>query len=230
MTTLGPLIRPSARTAGALFVLGSLQFVVAMIVEQILWPSYVAPGGPYATYDAVTRYISDFGNPNYTQLAWLFNGSIILLGLLGIGGTVLVRSAFQSKTTARIGLVFLGLASLGAILVGVFPEPSPELGGNIHALVSLVVFVSSGFALLFLALAMVRDTRWDGFRGISFLLGLVTLVALAVYAPFGLDWSTAGLIERIVVAPILLWAFVAGVHLLRLPTYAAAKIPTHPAD
>ncbi len=213
-----------------MFVLGTLQFVVVMIAEELLWPSFVAAGGAYATYDPVVRYISDFGNPTYTQLYWLFNASIIVLGLLGMAGTILVRSAFQPRTTARVGLGFLGLASLGAILVGVFPETSPLLGGNIHGLVSLVTFVGSGFSLLFLALGMFRDTRWDGYRGFTLILGLVTLIALALYAPAAVNWATAGLVERVIVAPILLWAFVAGVHLLRLPTYAPAQIAVHPVE
>ena len=224
MTTLGPLVRRSARAGGALFLFGSLQFIVAMLVVELLWPSTYVSGGPYPTYSPVSNYISDFGNYHYTHLYWLFNGSIILLGLLGILGAALVRSAFQPRTTARAGIAFLAIASLGAVLVGIYPEPSPQLGGNIHSVVSLVTFIGSGLALVFLALGMMRDTRWEGFRGFTLFLGLITLIALAVYAPAGVNWSTAGLVERVIVAPILLWAIVAGVHLLRLPTYAPSRV------
>lgn len=227
MTTLGPLVRRSARVGGGLFVLGSLQFIVAMLVVELLWPSTHVPSGPYPTYSPVSNYISDFGNLQYTQLYWLFNSSIIVLGLLGMAGAFLIRSAFQQKTSARLGLAFLAIASLGAVLVGIYPEPSPQLNGNIHSLVSLVTFLGSAFALLLLAVGMFRDTRWEGFRGFTLLMGLVTLVALVLYAPFAVNWSTAGLVERVIVAPILLWAIVAGVHLLRLPTYAPMRFEGH---
>lgn len=227
MTKRGPLVPRAARAGGALFVFGSVQFLVAMLVVELLWPYTYVHSGPYPTYSPVSNYISDFGNWNYTHLYWVFDGSIILLGLLGIAGTYLIRPAFQAKTTARLGLLFLAIGSLGAVLVGTFPEPSPELGGNIHSLVSLVTFLGSGFALVFLGVGMFRDTRWEGFRGFTFLLGIITLVALAVYAPFATNWSTDGLVERIIVAPILLWAIVAGVHLLRLPTFAPGKLVVH---
>jgi hypothetical protein len=32
--------------------------------------------------------------------------------------------------------------------------------------------------------------------------------------------------ERLIVAPVLLWAIVAGVHLARIPTFAPRSIPT----
>lgn len=230
MTTLGPLVRRSARWGGAFFVLGSLQFIVAMLLVEFLWPSTHVSGGPYPTYSPVSNYISDFGNSNYTHLYWLFNSSIIVLGVLGVLGAVLIRSAFQRKTSARLGIAFLIIASIGAILVGIYPEPSPQLNGNIHSLVSLITFLGSGFALFFLAFGMFRDTRWDGFRGFTLILGLVTLVALAIYAPYATNWSTAGLVERIIVAPILLWAIVAGIHLARLPTYAPERFVSHPQN
>ncbi len=230
MTSLGPLVHRSARVAGALFLVGVLQFLIAIAVEVVLWPSTHVATGPFATYQPVTNYISDLGNSNYNTLSWLFNASIILLGLLGLAAVVLVRSAFQSRRSTVLGLGFLGVAVLGAILVGTFPEPSPYLGGNIHSLVSLVTFIGSGFALLFLGLAMLRDTRWEGLRGLTVLLGLITLVALAAYIPWGVNVADHGLAEWLVVGPILLWGIVAGAHLLRLPTYAPSKLPVHPTS
>lgn len=230
MPSLGPLVHRSARAAGGLFAFGSLQFIGAMVVVELLWPSYHVSGGLYPTYSPVTNYISDFGNSTYTQLYWLFNASIILLGVLGMMGALLVRTAFQRKLSARVGLSFLFVASFGAVLVGIYPETAPQLGGQIHGLVSLITFLGSGLALVFLGIGMFRDTRWEGFRGFTFLLGIVTLVALAIYAPSGGNVASAGLVERIIVGPILLWAIVAGVHLLRLPAYAPSAVGGHPVS
>lgn len=215
---LGPLAPRSARWGGALILLGSIQFVLAMAFVQFRYPGY----------SDVTNYISDLGNSQGSPAYWAFNGSIIVLGLLGLLGTALIRSAFAQRRTrtARIGM--LALASLGAIGVGVFPETATELGGHIHAVVSLITFLGSGFSLLFLAVAMMRDTRWEGFRGYTGISGAVTLLAMMALISVGSGPATglradAGLIERLVVAPILLWAIVAGLHLVRLPTYSPAR-------
>src|SRR5579871_5372323 len=188
MERLGPLVRPEVRRGGALLVVGSLQFIVAMVVVQLAYPHY----------SDLSNYISDLGAHTSTAsspLAWLFNGSICVLGILGIVGTYLMRTAFPNRTTSRIGLGLLMVAEVFAFLVGVFPEQTP---GNVHTDVSSVTFVASGLALLVLGFAMFRDTRWDGYRGYTFFSGVVT--------------------------PILLWAIVAGLHLAQMPTFAPAKV------
>jgi hypothetical membrane protein len=214
MTSYGPLVRRRAKLGGALYVLGSVQFWVAMAVAQLAYPGYSLAG----------NYISDLGGPHSPD-AWVFNDSIRVLGILAIVGAFLIRSAFGAKRSARVGLVFVGIAGLGAFLVGTFPEGSPELNGGIHSIVSLVTFLFSGFALLSLSAAMLRDTRWDGFRFYTFISGVVDLVALALYAAKLYGPLGPGGMERLIVAPILLWAVVVGIHLLRLPTYAQSPFP-----
>lgn len=215
MPTYGPLVRRAARWGGALFVLGSVQFLLGMVLTQ----AYYSGGSLFSGYSLSQNYVSDLGGPR-SHAAWIFNDSIRLLGLLGIVGALAIRSAFPSRTTARLGLGFLLIASVGAILVGTYTESAPQLGGNIHSVVSLVTFLGSAFALLFLGLGMFRDTRWEGFRGYTFLSGAVTLIALLLF----IDGSYVGLgpggMERLVIAPILLWAILAGQHLARMKTFA----------
>jgi hypothetical membrane protein len=225
-TTLGPLVPRAARWGGALFILGTVQFLLAMAYVQ---SQYV--GG----YSDLSNHISDLGNFHQSPAYRVFNGSIILLGLAGLFGTALIRSAFARRRSSRIGLAFLALASLGAIGVGIFPETATELGGHIHGVVSLATFLGSALALIFLAFAMVRDTRWDGFRGYTGLSGVVTFGALVALLIAGGESSggllaNIGLIERIVVAPILLWSIVAGIHLVRLPTYSPGRLVTHSSN
>ena len=215
---LGPLAPRTARWGGAVFVFGSLQFIAAMAYVQYRYP----------VYSDLTNYISDLGNFHDSPAYAVFNGSIILLGLLGLLGTALVRTAFAARRSRTLGISALAVASLGAIGVGIFPETATELGGSIHSVVSLVTFLGSGVALVFLGFAMLRDTRWEGFRGYTALSGVVTLVALLVFLPASGGSASGvgaypGLIERIIVAPILLWAIVAGLHLVRLPTYSPAR-------
>lgn len=208
MTTFGPLVRRSARFGGGVLAFGSVQFVVAMVVVQLYYPHY----------SDTANYISDLGSSS-SPWAWLFNDSVRFLGVLAILGALLVRSAFASKTTAHLGLGALVVAGVGGILVGTFPENSTWPFSGIHSAVSLLAFAGSGVALLLLALAMSRDTRWQGLRAYTFLSGVLTIVALVLFATGRYLGLGPGGMERLILAPILLWAVVAGVHLARLAVY-----------
>jgi hypothetical membrane protein len=213
MPGLGPLIPVPARRAGAVLVLGSVQFIVAMIVVQLEYPGY----------SDLTNYISDLGG---TKSPWavVFNASVIVVGLLTLTATYLLLSAFNKRFSRTLGLGFFALTGIGAVMVGVFPEPSPYLNGNIHGISSDIAFIGAALTLIFLPLAMLRDTRWDGYRGFTFLLGLITVVAIVLFSTSHWGALGPGGMERLIVAPILLWAIVVGVHLLSLPTYDRIRV------
>src|SRR5579871_4850894 len=211
MPSIGPMVYRSAHAGAALLVVGVLQFLVGMA-----WAEWDYPG-----YSLTGNYISDLGCCGGAAHATIFNASIRVLGLLGILGAVLVRSAFTKKTTGRIGIGALVLASAFAVAVGSFPEDSPYLGGNVHGVVSALTFFFSGLALVFLALAMIRDTRWGGYRTYTLLSGLVTWVAMVLFSTGVYLGLGPGGMERLVVAPILLWGILGGVHVLRIPRFRA---------
>ena len=213
MPGLGPLIPMRARQAGAVLVIGALQFVVAMIVVQLKYPGY----------SDISNYISDLGGP-HSPWAVVFNASVIVLGLLTILATYLLMAAFNRRFSRTLGLGFLAIAGIGAILVGVFPENSTALGGYMHEIASDLAFVASGLALINLPGAMFRDTRWEGYRAFTFLLGVITLLAIVLFVSKAYGSLGAGGMERLIVAPVLLWSIVAGVHLLTLPTYERIPI------
>ncbi|MCI4350806.1 MAG: DUF998 domain-containing protein [Thermoplasmata archaeon] len=213
MTSLGPMVPRAARFGGFALLIGSLQFVLAMVVVQAMYPGYTDFG----------NYVSDLGG-SHSPWAWLFDDSIRVLGILGVVGAILIRSAIPTRTSGRVGLGFLMVASIGAFLVGTYPEGSPQLGSNIHGLVSAVTFIASAIALLALGPAMLRDTRWEGFRGYTFLSGVVTLIALLLFLAGIYPGLGPGGMERVIIAPILLWAIVAGTHLLRLHPYSGVRL------
>ncbi|HKS59748.1 MAG TPA: DUF998 domain-containing protein [Thermoplasmata archaeon] len=206
---LGPLVHRIVRPGAALVVLGVLQFLAAMIVVQLYFPGY----------SLLANAISDLGG-SQSPAAWVFNLSIRVLGVFTFLGVLLIRSTFPPRRATYLGLGFLLLAGVGAFLVGTFPEQSTWPVASIHAIVSLWTFLTSGLALLFLSLAMLRDTRWEGFRFYTFLSGAITLVALLLLALGAFGALQFGGMERLVVAPILLWGLVVGIHLLRLQVYA----------
>ena len=72
---------------------------------------------------------------------------------------------------------------------------------------------------------MFRDTRWDGFRAYTLLSGVVGLVALVLFATKTYAGLGVGGMERLIVAPVILWSLVVGIHLARIPTYAPPGVP-----
>ncbi len=213
MPGLGPLIPVRARQAGAVLVVGSLQFILAMIVVQLKYPGY----------SDLTNYISDLGGA-HSPWAVVFNASAIVLGLLTLLAAYLLLAAFNHRLSRTLGLGFLAIAGIGAFFVGIFPETSTALGGHAHGLFADIAFIASGLALINLPGAMLRDTRWEGYRAFTFLLGVITLLAIVLFVAGRWGPLGPGGMERLVVAPILLWALVAGIHLLSMPTYQRVPI------
>ena len=230
----GPLVHRSVHHGAILWIVGVVQFVVAMVVVQLAWSN--------PSYSLTQNYISDLGaihcqtfGGRYvcSPLHNVFNGSIIVLGLLLILGVLLLPTAFPNRASRKLGLGLLVVAGIGAIGVGLSPE---DYQLTIHSISALLSFAGGGLALIVLGFAMFRDTRWDGYRAFSILSGLVVFVALGLFLGGAYhwggvwsDWGVGGM-ERLVVAPVLLWALVASIHLLRIPSYAPRQIPKSSGD
>jgi len=226
----GPLVHRSVRHGAYVLIVGSLQFIVGMAITQV---------GYGSSYSLTQNYISDLGAVNcgwftasgplgggthYACSPWhdVFNVSIIVLGLLIILAALLIRTAFPARRSRTIGLAILALSGIGAIGVGLSPE---DVNITVHSLSAFLAFAGSGFALIVLGFAMFRDTRWDGFRAYTVISGLVVLVALILFATKNYAGLGVGGMERLIVAPVLLWALVVGIHLGRIPTYAPRALP-----
>ena len=210
-----------------LWIVGVVAFLVAQVVVQLAWDAHA--GNP--AYSLTQNYISDYGavhcgtiGGHYvcSPLHVVFNGAIIAMGLLLIFGVLLLPTAFPARSSRRIGLGLLLAAGIGAIGVGLFPE---DVNLSAHYVSALLAFAAGNAALLILALVMFRDTRWDGYRAYTFLSGVVGFVALGLFGAkaytWGGGWALWGVggMERVIVAPILLWAVLIAVHLLRIRSF-----------
>ncbi len=186
---LGPLVHRSVRHGAILWIVGVLQFVVGMAVTEV--------GYSGTSYSLTGNYISDLGAAHcgiyhssiYVCSPWhdVFNVSIVLLGILLILGTLLIRTAFRPRAVRTVGLALLIISGVGAIGVGLSPE---DVNLSLHSASALASFLGSNLAMMILALAMFRDTRWDGYRTFTMVMGLVGLVALILftvgtYGPLG---------------------------------------------
>jgi len=210
---------------GALWALGVVQFVVGMLVTQALY-------GP-PTYSVTGNYISDlgavhcmywggegafFGDYVCSPAHNVFNISIILLGILLILGIFLLYPAIPKPVGRWVALGIFIIAGVGSSLVGVFPE---DVNLPVHIAVATTAFAGVNIGLFVFAALFWRDVRWGSGWGVySLLSGIVGLLALVLflertYGPLGV-----GGMERLIVAPTLVWALLVGISLMRRPRLA----------
>ncbi|MDG7012065.1 MAG: DUF998 domain-containing protein [Nitrososphaerota archaeon] len=188
----------NASKAGISIFLGSAQFSIFLVLAEILFPNY----------NVSTNYISDLGafcpstGPCVIEpSADVFNGSIILLGLLILLGAYYLQRAFRSTPTAAI----VALAGVGAMGVGLFPETT----GIWHSVFSLIVFLFAGLAAVLTSRYQKRPMSY-----FSIALGLITLAALVLFVGKEYLGLGAGGMERIVVYPVLIWSLGFGGHMM----------------
>ncbi len=176
------------KLAGALLFVGSVQFLLGLIIAESLYPGY----------SVSENYISDLG---VGSSALIFNSSVFLLGATVVAGTYFIQNAFDFRLLS----VLLTLTGIGAMGVGLFPETA----GAIHGVVSLITF-------LFGALSAITSHRLlkPPLSYSAVLLGALSLVALALFGSgiyLGLGW---GGMERMIAYPTLLWTVGFGSHLM----------------
>ena len=211
----GPLVPRRAKDGAYVFLGGVLFWIAVNIAAQVVYP--------WANYSLSANYISDLGGTHHSADPWVFNIGTTVFGLLIILSALLLPTGFPARRSSRLGLGLLAIAGLGTTGVGIVNE---DLNGTIHGIVAFIAFAFSGLSLLVLAWAMRRDTRWGGgYRTLTLLLGAVTLVALALFGAQEYVGLGVGGMERLIVAPTLLWGIVVSSRLLRLPTFAARGLP-----
>jgi hypothetical membrane protein len=189
----------NSKIAGALLLVGSIQFVIALVIAEAVYPNYIISA----------NYISDLGIWGKPSAA-IFNFSIILFGSLGLVSSYFIKRHFWLEKT---GYLF-ALAALGTLLVGLFPENSLLVNGFpvVHGIAALLVFTMGGTA----AVATYKYTEAP-FKIVTIILGAATLIAFVLFlttANFGYFGLGRGGMERIVACPILLWTLSLGGYLL----------------
>ena len=205
----------AVRLGGIAWILGVVQFLIAMVAVQLAWTH---------PYNPLQNAVSDLGAVSCRENAmgtsfvcspWhvLFNVSIIVFGILVAAGAVAVRPALPPGRVARCGVAVLVVAGIGAALVGIFPE---DVQGVAHSLGALLAFVGSSAALILLGIAMSGRPAWAGFRALSLGCGIFS-GGVIIASNLSENWGPVGFggLERLIVAPALLWLFVVGVRLSR---------------
>lgn len=194
------MVSSNGKMAGVLFFIAAAQFILGIIVAEALYPGY----------SISKNYISDLGvGPS----ALIFNASVFLLGSLMIIGAYFLQRAFNLK----ILTVLLALAALGSMGVGIFTENSEPM----HSIASLFVFLPGGLSAVYSYKLMKRP-----FSLINILLGLMSLVALVLFAMNLYLGLGVGGMERMIVYPILIWTIGFGGFLIACPEKSSNGLTT----
>ena len=195
---------------GCAWILTPLYFV-GQILVQAAWTT------PYSMID---NRVSDLGNTTCgttvantyicSPLHAVMNVTFILTGMLILIGVALTHSVWPPRHLTTWGLIMLGVAGAGTILVGLSPE-------NVHIFIHVVGAVNipaGNVAMILLGLAIWRNRRgprielawFSVLAGTVGLLGMLTGPFLMILTGHG-----GGLAERIALYPLIIWLVVVGV-------------------
>lgn len=192
-------------TAGTLLFLAGFIALMGIITGEIFYP---------AGYSTAHSEISDLGSTRppesliYQPSATIFNGAMVLTGILVLAGAFLAHRAGWDRWSS----ILLAIVGAGILGVGIFP-------GNVrtwHGLCAMITFVIGGIA----AVASARALRGP-FRYIAALLGCITLLSLSGLSVLMPVLGDGGA-ERWVAYPILFWLTGLGGYFLGGAGFGAA--------
>ena len=179
------------RIAGLLFFVGVVQFVLAVVVSEAV----------YSGYSVGQQVMSDLGDWSLAgNYAAVFNASIILSGMLVIGGAYFIHRGFKNRLFTSL-LVIWGVAEFG---VGIVAE---NISLPVHVVFALVAMVFGGASAI-MSYKFVKSPL----SYISVILGAVTLSALVLFIS-GVYLGLGGM-QRFIIYPISLWSLGFGAHLI----------------
>ncbi len=189
----------NAKIAGALLTVGGIQFVLALIIAEAIYPGYII----------ADNYISDLGVWGKPSAA-IFNPSVMIFGIAIIVASVFIKRYFHLGKLAYLYTI----AGAGTLGVGIFPENTFIINGVsvLHSISALLAFVVGALS----AIVTYKITKTP-FRYISAFLGAFSLVALVVFLATR-DASALGIgaggLERMVAYPMTLGLIGFGGYLL----------------
>jgi hypothetical membrane protein len=193
-----------------------------LALAGILGPLALAAGDLTAAssspgYDLVKNSISSLA---LTSIGWLQTIGFLALGLLVEIFTAGLLFNVKRARWFHLGIAVFVLFGFGMLLIGAFnTDPVGAvhtIKGTIHGLAASTDFSLFAIAVLALTPSFKQDPDWQPLSRYS-LVTCVLAVLLGVTLRFFKDGSNwFGLVERILVANMIIWVEVAAINLLRL--------------
>ena len=176
---------------------GIVYFVVAVLILHVLRPEY----------NPINHAVSNYavGSYGYLMTAAFYTLALSVFALaLGLARSIVLTNQ------ARVALLFLNIASVGMIVMGIFPgdvhalHPPATITGVIHWTAAGASFASIMIAAFTLSRCFKTDERWQAFQRSTLVLAMAMVVALLAYGVLALvGWIGVG--QRIYIAVSLMW-------------------------
>ena len=172
-----------------------------------------------------------------SSLALTTIGFIQTIGFLALGLLVEIFTAgllFNIKRGARgfyLGIAIFVFFGFAMLLIGAFhtdplgtADVARSLDGRIHGFVASAAFLLFPIAILALIPSIKKDPNWKylyPYTLVAFILAAVLVVAVKLLPDTNMDF---GLIERLLVANMIIWIEVAAVNMFILSLKRKAKV------
>ncbi|GEM_PF-6481955 len=169
--------------------------------------------------DPAINYISEYANSPYSAL---FRFSLIIhgIGMIAIA-TGLAISLPKSKFK-NLSITFLGAASIGVILGGIFSVDPPgvtySVAGTIHQITAIVSFPLEIGALIFFSCIFKNTPPWNSFAATTKVIAIISIVFLLWLSIAITTQSLPGLAERMAFIIFFLWETLVAIRLLKYKT------------
>ena len=192
---------------GPAFWVVSVQYYIIQAVAAASWQTH---------FSLSQNVISDLGNTacsNYSgryvcsPLHGLMNASFIILGITMIIGSVLIYQEFKESQSSWVGFSFMGLAGLGTLLVGLFPENTIA---SLHFIGALLPFLIGNIGLIVLGLVLEMPKTLRVYTLIS---GITSLIALVLFLTNNYIGLGQGGMERLTAYPQTMWLIIFGLYI-----------------
>jgi hypothetical membrane protein len=192
---------------GPIFWMASVQYLVVQLVVAAAWA---------VPFSLSQNTISDLGNTACGQYGKRFvcspqhslmNASFIVLGTTMMVGAALIYQEFKETDYSLVGFSFMGLAGLGSVLVGAFPENTVSA---LHILGAFLPFLIGNLGLLVLGLFLDIPKSLRYYTLASGAFGLVALGLFLTGHYLGLG---IGGMERATAYPQTVWLIIFGVYM-----------------
>lgn len=197
-------------------IIGPALFVTVFLIE----------GWLRLGYNAFSTYVSAL---SLGPRGWIQIANFLLFGLLLFIFTRGVASEFKSGKASRAGVILLTITAFCFFFSGPFvmdPDGTPlnqaTIHGTIHGILGAIAFMLMPISMFVYLRRFKADPNWTALRGWTLVLGTISAVALIVLTivtKFPQLQSTFanwfGLIQRALIIPFMVWAFVFALALLR---------------
>jgi hypothetical protein len=205
-----------------------LSYIKKLNIHSLL--AFAGMAGPVVL--AVTDLTAAFTNPDYglirdsisslalTRLGWLQTIGFLAIGLLVeifVAGLLFNIRRMRGFHLSIGLLVFFGF---GMLLIGAFrtdPIGGPDtIEGTIHGFTATGVFWLFPIAILVIAPSLKNDPNWRDLFTYTIVAGVLGFILVILIGVLQDDIAWFGLLERILVANMIIWVEVAAIKLLRL--------------